>query len=202
MHPLISYLLLGLLGPVVAIPYGLRNFSPAFVFISLSLMYVLSIPIIFLILQRIRLNILHKNKLLDKVALTMEKKREELIDKMEYIAEIFHKNFGEIGFQIGIVTFSFIFGPYWAALIAFTLRVDITRATMSIGAGSILSLIFWWYIIEYSSRTIDPMLFTLFFLFITIMMFIYGEIKENRAIKRVVDFAKKVEGEIIKKSDN
>src|SRR3989338_6606144 len=151
MNPLIKYLLASLLGPVVAIPYGLKNFSPTFVFISLSMLYLLSIPIIFLILQRVHLRTLHKNKILDKVSLTMKKKREELIDKMEYISDIFHKNFGEIGFQIGLITFSFIFGPYWGAVIAFTLKVDITKATMSIGAGSILSLIFWWYIIEYSS---------------------------------------------------
>lgn len=186
-----TYFVLGLfMGPAVAIAYGITQFNSGFVITTLSLMYLVSIPVMYAILQKLNTQHRFKNKLLEKFAENMDKKKEELAEWLDEIAEHFKKRLGDVGFYFGLATFSFIVGLYWATLVAFFIRVDTKRAIISVGSGSVLAVIFWWYVIIKSISFITPLQFALLFLVLTLLLFAYSEIKQRATIKSMASFVR------------
>lgn len=186
MDPLVVYILYGIFGgPALALSYGLREFTPLYCFLILSLTYVISVVAIHLILLWFGLQYRFRNKIFSRASAMVKERGNELALKMDDVVVKFRKEFGDWGFYLALVSFTFVFGVYWAGLIAFILQVDLWRAIFSIGVGAVLSVAFWTYIIL--EHNLDPMTVTLFFLLLTILLILYGLVRENKAISNITE---------------
>lgn len=186
LYDLVQYIITGFLfGSGVAIPYGRAHLGPLVAFTSLTAAYLLAIPTIYLILSSLGLEERHKNKIVDKTAQYMEKKRDKMVHKADELMDKFHMRMGGMGFQIGLTTLSLLFGLFASTVMAYGLRVSLKKAMTSIGIGSTISMMFWWTCIGYIPQEEIGKL-TLLLLSVTILTFLYGWLREKWAIKSVI----------------
>lgn len=184
MNPLITYLLYGVVGgPALALSYGLGEFTPLFCFLTLSLMYVLSVVVINFVLSAVGLEHRFRNKVFSRVNRMVSERGLELAVKVDDAVSKFRREFGEWGLHLALTTFTLLFGVYWAGLVAYILKVELLSAVFSIGSGAVISVAFWTYLI--TSRNIDPMIVTAFFMALTVVLMLYGLARENKTFRSV-----------------
>ncbi|MBM3308663.1 MAG: hypothetical protein FJY77_00250 [Candidatus Altiarchaeales archaeon] len=186
MHSLILYLLYGIfLGPAFALAYGLREFTPEVCFISLTVTYIVSVALIQILLSKLGLESRFKNKVFSKVSEMVQARGKKLAVKMDDLAYKFKKKFGDFGFYLALTSFTFVFGVYWAGLVAYLLRLDLWRAVYAIATGTLLSVGFWMYVV--TKGNLNPEAVTLFFLVVTVVSIIYGSLRERYAIAEIAE---------------
>ncbi|MBN2518493.1 MAG: hypothetical protein JXB14_06595 [Candidatus Altiarchaeota archaeon] len=175
------------LGPGVAISYGLTNpgFRPVAHLLTLFVINIVSIFVIYGILRRLPLERRFENKILDKIVTQIHGSRKSMERVMKNVADIFEKSLGDIGFYTALALISFAYGVYVATVMAFFLRVRLRLAVISIAVGAVLSLVFWWYLAIGSIPFITPGLVFVVVTSISIVLMVYGFVRENKVIRRI-----------------
>ena len=112
MNDLVYFLMLSVfLGPVGSVSFGLESLSPVEVFIILTLLYTLPIPVIFKLFEygghhrRI-----YRNRIYQKAAKVTGRRVDELLNQGDKIMTLFKENMGQFGLYLTIVLFTLIFG--------------------------------------------------------------------------------------------
>ncbi|MDD5111093.1 MAG: hypothetical protein PHG85_00950 [Candidatus Altiarchaeota archaeon] len=172
-------------GPAVALSFGLKQFSALYCFVLLSISYILSVVVISLLLSRIGLERMFRGRIFEKFSAMVKKRGGELAVQIDDVAGRFNKELGDLGFYLALMSFTFMFGVYWAAVIAVVLRLNLWRAITSMSVGAVLSVGFWIWILR--GRDIDPQMVTLMFFAITVFFVIYGSVKENKTLSRMTE---------------
>jgi len=190
----ILYVFYGVVGgPAVALSYGLKQFSALYCFVLLSMSYILSVVVISVLLSRIGLERMFKGRVFDKVSAMVRKRGGELAVQIDDVAGRFNKEFGDLGFYLALMSFTFMFGVYWAAVIAVILKLNLWRSIASMSVGAVMSVGFWIWILR--GHDIDPQTVTLLFFAITIVFIVYGAVKENKTVLKMTE---KLTAEIVR----
>lgn len=174
-------------GPGMGISYGLENpaFQPVRHLTNLFIINIASIALIYAVLSILPLQKRFENKILDKAMSHVRGSKEGMEKTMNTVAKNFEKHFGDIGFFMALALITFAYGPYVAAAIAFFISVRLNRAVIAIAIGSLVSLVFWWYLALGAIPFVTP---TLIFVVVTgasILLFAYGWIRENRILEKI-----------------
>jgi len=101
------------------------------------------------------------------------------------IVNEFYKQWGDLGFYVSIAFLSFAFGFLWAAVIAYMMKLRRKAAYIAIAIGNIAGLIFWFLVAQGVLGFVDPLVFMLFVLFMSLNFFVYGEFRERSVLMRM-----------------
>jgi uncharacterized membrane protein len=176
------------LGPIVAVPYGLRflHLDPFSIFFSLTLLYLAAIPLIFKFLELGGHRKIYRGSILKKICKTCGIKAEEEVDRIRKTGDdtisYFEKKLGHLGFYFAISVFTFLFGIFWAAIFSYFLKVKRKRAVLAISSGIVFGNFFWVLVISYSL----PMIKTeIILLLVVIYLLIYGRKRERDIMRKL-----------------
>lgn len=176
------------LGPVVSIPYALQflNLTPLDIFLYLSFLYLVMLPLIFQTFEFVGHRKLYRNNIIWKICRICDVKAEEEVKKVkktgDSLIENFENRMGHLGFYIAIVAFTFLFGVFLAALLAYLLKVKRRRALWSISLGILFGNLFWVIVIAYSLPRLH---FEFILLLLVIISLIYGRKREIDVLKKI-----------------
>jgi hypothetical protein len=106
-------------------------------------------------------------------------------DTMNKVSSKLEKRFGDIGSYLALIFITFGYGAYIAGAIAFFVNVKRKQAMISIAIGSLLSLIFWWYLALGAIPFITPTMVFLVITSVSILLIVIGFIKEKKMIKEI-----------------
>jgi uncharacterized membrane protein len=190
-------------GPGMAISYGLENpaFKPLAHLALLWAVNLISIIVIYALLDIIPLKRRFENKLLSKVMGHVHGSREGMEKILDRVSGIFESRFGDIGFYMALAFISFAYGPYIAAIVAFFISVNLRRAIISIAVGSTTALIFWWYMALGMIPFVTPTLVFVVVTGISIVFMIYGFARENRIVNMLASIVVTKRKQVKKKQE-
>lgn len=174
-----------LLGPVVAIPYGLGFLSPFEIFIALSALYILALPVLFRFLEFAGYSRIYRISIFKKFSKITHRSVKSVRETGDDIINAFEGRLGHLGFYLAISVFTILFGIFWAALFSYLLKVRERFAILAISIGIIFGNLFWLFwllVLRYSipMTTSQMIIFGLF-----ILLLIYGIKRERDTIRRV-----------------
>ncbi|OYT26800.1 MAG: hypothetical protein B6U97_03060 [Candidatus Altiarchaeales archaeon ex4484_96] len=186
MEQIIYFLLLAVfLGPVGSVSYGLEILSPLEVFIIITPLYILPIPLIFRIFEYGgHHRRLYRMKVFRRASDATGRRMEEILEYGDHIIELFKDNLGHLGLYFTVVLFTLLFGVFWASMFSYLLMIKRKRAIASMIIGVILGNIFWIIFASYSRSLIKPLEMALLALLIPV--WIYGVKREYRVLKKIV----------------
>ncbi len=176
------------LGPVVSIPYALQflNLSSLDIFLYLSFLYILALPLIFQAFEFVGHRKLYRNSMIQKICkvcnVTAENEAKKVRKTGDDLIENFENRMGHLGFYIAIAVFTFLFGVFLAAFFAYLLKVKRKRALWSISLGILFGNLFWVIVISYS---LPRPHFEFLLLLIVILSLIYGRKREFEILKKI-----------------
>jgi hypothetical protein len=183
---LLVYLVYGMIGgPALALSYGLQRYTPVYCFLTLSLAYIASMVALSLILSKAGLERRFQNRIFQRINAMVKKRGKALAVRMDETALRFNMELGDLGFYLALMSFTFMFGVYWAAVVAFMLRLNLLRSIASMSIGAMISVGFWTYMAV--RHNLDPNMVTLFFFGATLLFIAYGYVKENKTLLRITD---------------
>ncbi len=196
-----------ILGIGMGISYGLENpsFNPITHLFTLLIFNILAVGIIYVILRKLPLERRFENKLIDRVMQHFHGSQKGMETTVNKISRNFESHFGNIGFYMAFALITFAYGTYVTAAVAFLIRVKLKQAMISIAIGSIIAIIFWWYLALGMIPFITP---TIIFVVVTsfsILLIGYGLIKEKQIINKIIAEVlklRKLRKEIKKKQSN
>lgn len=169
-------------GPVVAIPYGLKFLSPFEIFIALSAIYILPLPIMFKFLEFGGHRRIYRISIFKKFSKITNKSVDNIKETGDDIINAFEGRLGHLGFYLAISIFTILFGIFWATFFSYLLRIREKSAILAISFGVILGNIFWLLILRYSiPMTTSEMLI----LGLLILLLIYGRKREMDVIRKI-----------------
>lgn len=180
-------LFLGLFfGPGAASSYALAFHSPENVFLILAFLYVTPLLAFFKMAHLINYKHVRRRKFIKHVSSFAKMEVEKAIDMVDDLVVEFGKRGGELGYMLGLVIISFLFGVYLAFVLAYFLKVDEAKAFFSISVGTMLGIIFWITVISYSIKWISTDMFLGLGLLIAGFSMVYGRKREIRTIEETV----------------
>ena len=176
-----------LFGPGMGISYGLENsnFRPGAHLFTLLIVNIIAVVLIYVILSKLPLDKKFENKFLDKVMQQVYESQKGMETTVNKVSRKFENYFGNVSFYVALGLITFAYGAYVTGALSFFLMVKMKQAIVSIAIGSIISIIFWWYLAIGAIPFITP---TMVFVAVTgasILMIGYGSIKEKRIIKEI-----------------
>lgn len=171
-----------ILGPVAAIPYGLNFLSPFEIFIVLSALYILPLPIFFKFLEFGGHTRIYRISIFKKFSKITKKSVARIIEEGDDIINAFEGRLGHLGFYLAVSVFTILFGIFWASFFSYLLKIKKKSAILAISIGVILGNIFWLLILRYSipMTTSEMLIFGLF-----ILLLIYGRKREMDVIRKI-----------------
>lgn len=177
-----------ILGIGMGISYGLENFSfnPTTHLFTLLLFNILAVVIIYVILRRLPLEKRFKNKFLDRVMQQVHGNQKGMETTVNKISKKFETRFGNVGFYMAFCLITFAYGTYVTAAVAFFIRVKLKQAMISIGIGSVIAIVFWYYLALGMIPFVTPTLIFVVTTVVSILLIGYGLIKEKRIINKVI----------------
>lgn len=177
-----------ILGIGMGISYGLENpsFDPITHLFTLLLFNVLAVVLIYAILQKLPLEKRFENKILNRVMQQVQGSQKGMEATVNKISRKFESRFGNIGFYMAFGLIAFAYGTYVTAAIAFLIKVKLKQAMVSIAIGSILAIVFWWYLAIGAIPFVTPTLIFVAVTSVSIMLIGYGLIKEKRIVNRII----------------
>lgn len=171
-----------LLGPVAAIPYGLKFLSPFEIFIALSAIYILPLPIFFKFLEFGGHRRIYRIAIFKKFSRITNKSVDNIKEAGDDIINAFEGRLGYLGFYLAISVFTILFGIFWATFFSYLLKIREKSAILAISFGVIFGNIFWLLILRYSiPMTTSEMLI----LGLLILLLIYGRKREMDVIRKI-----------------
>jgi uncharacterized membrane protein len=176
-----------LFGPGMGISYGLENpaFKPGAHLLTLLIVNILAIILIYTALRKLSFEKNYKNKVLNRVMFQVQKSQKGMEETMNKVSSKLEKRFGDIGSYLALILITFGYGAYIAGAIAFFVNVKRNQAMFSIAIGSLISLIFWWYLALGVIPFITPTMVFLVITSISIILILIGFIKDKKMIKEI-----------------
>lgn len=176
-----------LFGPGMGISYGLENptFRPGAHLFTLLIVNILAVVLIYITLSKLPLDKKFENKFLHKVMQQVHGSKKGMETTLNKVSRQFESYFGNIGFYIALGLITFAYGAYVTGALSFFLTVKMKQAIVSIALGSVISIVFWWYLAIGAIPFITP---TMIFVAVTgasMSMIGYGLIKEKQVVKEV-----------------
>ena len=177
-----------ILGIGMGISYGLENpsFNPITHLFTLLIFNILAVVLIYAILRKLPLEKRFENKIIDRVIQHVHGSQKGMEATVNKVYRNFESRFGNIGFYMAFALITFAYGTYVTAAVAFLIRVKLKQAMASIAIGSIIAIVFWWYLALGMIPYITP---TIIFVVVTsssILLIGYGLIKEKRIVNKII----------------
>lgn len=175
-------------GPIISVPYAINflNLNPFEIFLYLSLLYLAALPLIFKAFEFFKHKKIYRENLINKICKICNIKAKEEIEKVmekgNDLIENFEKRVGHLGFYIAISIFTFLFGIFLASILAYLLKVKMSRAILFISLGVILGNLFWILVISYSLPIIQSEFALIIFIFAFLL---YGKKREIEILKKI-----------------
>jgi len=177
-----------ILGIGMGISYGLENsiFNPTTHLFTLLMFNILAVVIIYLILRKLPLEKRFENKFLDRVMQQVHGNQKGMEATVNKISKKFENRFGNVGFYMAFGLITFAYGTYVTAAVAFFIRVKLKQAMLSIGIGSVVAIVFWYYMALGMIPFITPTMIFVVTTVASLLLIGYGLIKEKRIINKVI----------------
>ncbi len=188
-------------GPAAAIPYASTHISMHWIFLSLFIAYTAPLPLLFFILDRFHYPSATKKHLIHRM---IGKPVKKVKDKnlMNKIYCSFEGKWGYLGHYFGLGSLAFAFGFLWVAILAYVLKLPRTRSYLAIGIGNIIGLIFWIFIIVQTKGFIKPKRVIIIVLLVTFLLFLYGEARKRKILKKLKNTNKEILSRIKSQTTN
>ena len=177
-----------ILGIGMGISYGLENpsFNPITHLLTLLMFNILAVVLIYAILRKLPLEKRFENKFIDRVMQHFHGSQKGMEATVNKISKNFESRFGDIGFYMAFALITFAYGTYVTAAVAFLIRVKLKQAMVSIAIGSIMAIVFWWYLALGMIPFITPTIIFVVVTSVSILLIGYGLIKEKRIVNKVI----------------
>ncbi|MDI6884209.1 MAG: hypothetical protein QMD00_03625 [Hadesarchaea archaeon] len=136
------FLMTFILGPAggAAFAFG-QGLSPLETAIAISAIHVALVPVWFGIFKFIKYEFRYKERFVRNI---LGKRRSRKLKRsIEGNIRQFERRVGQLGFGVGVVGFTFLFGVSWAALGACLLNINERMIMVGIAIGAVASSIFW-----------------------------------------------------------
>ena len=174
-------------GMGMGISYGLENptFRPGAHLLTLLIFNMLAVVLIYVALSKLPLDKKFENKFLDMVMQQVHGSQKGMEATVNKVSRQFESYFGNIGFYIAFALLTFAYGAYVTGALSFFLMVKMKQAIVCIAIGSVISMVFWWYLAIGTIPFITPTMVFVAVTGISILMIGYGLIKEQRIVKEV-----------------
>lgn len=176
-------------GPAAAIPYAMSSMSHInlfWIFLALFLAYTAPLPLVFFILDKFHYPSVAKKNVFQKM-LGKQVKAAKDQKMMNDIYNSFIETWGYKGFYFGLFTLTFAFGFLWSTLIAYLLKLPRLRSYIAIGFGNLVGTLFWIFISIQTKAFIKPKWVIIIVILATVTLFLYGEIRERKVLKKVAE---------------
>ncbi len=182
-------------GPFGSIPYafasGLSTIDTA---ILVSTVHAALVPIWFGILELTKYGFLYENRLTSKIAKTALNRSKKFQSSIKRAMRDFERRIGQRGLGIGVIGFTFMFGVFWAALVAVLLNIKRNTMMVSIAIGAVISSVFWTFVFAgFVGFLPSPWLIYLVLVIVTLLIFGYKKIRERRVLREISRVIKKEE---------
>lgn len=137
-------LLTAAMGPAGSVPFALgRGWTPWETALAVAVIHSAQVPFLFSLFELLRYGRRYEDRLVSSLLKLAEKKSKGLRrEAASRIAE-FERRVGQLGFGLGVVGFSFLFGNFWASLGAYVLNLRKVTIMVAITVGAVASSFFW-----------------------------------------------------------
>lgn len=183
------FLLAYTFGPAAAIPYAMSSMAHVnllLIFLVLLIAYTAPLPIIFLILDKFHYSSVAKKSVFQRlIGKQVEAAKDQKM--MNNVYKSFVETWGYKGFYMALFTMTFAFGFLWSALIAYLLKLPRVRSYVAIGFGNLVGTLFWIFISVQTKAFIKPKWVIIIVILATVTLFLYGEIRERKVLKKIAE---------------
>jgi uncharacterized membrane protein len=133
-----------ILGPAGAVSFALNNnMSTLETALAVGAIHVTLVPILFGLLELIDYSRRYHDRVVSRIlTYALQKSRGFRREAGKRVTEFEHR-VGQVGFGLGMVGFSFLFGNVWASVGAYLLNLKKATIIVSIAIGAFASSIFW-----------------------------------------------------------
>jgi hypothetical protein len=132
-----------ILGPAGAVPFALSRMSTLETALAVGAIHATLVPILFALLEVIDYSRRYHDRVVYKIlAYALKKSKGLRIEASKRVIEFEHR-VGQVGFGLGMIGFSFLFGNVWASVGAYLLNLKKATIIVSIAIGAFAASIFW-----------------------------------------------------------
>jgi uncharacterized membrane protein len=176
-----------LLGPAGGVPFALdHGMSPLQTALIVGAINASLVPVLFALFEIIDYSRRYRDRVVSKIlAFTLEKSRGFRIEAAKRVTE-FERHVGQVGFGLGIMGFSFLFGNVWASAGAYLLNLKKATIIAAIAIGAVASSIFWTLaFVGAVSFLPSPWILYIVLTGVTFSLLIYKKVRERRLYRKL-----------------
>jgi len=131
-------------GPAGSVPFALAHgISPLEAALTIGAINAAMVPMLFALFEIINYSRRYHDRVVSKIlAFALEKSKGFRIEAAKRVTKFEHR-VGQVGFGLGVMGFSFLFGNVWASAGAYLLNLKKATIIISIAMGAVASSIFW-----------------------------------------------------------
>jgi uncharacterized membrane protein len=132
-----------ILGPAGAVPFALNSMSTLETAFAVGSINAILVPMLFVLLEVIDYSRRYHDRVVSRIlTYALKKSRGFRSEASKRVIE-FERRVGQVGFGLGMIGFSFLFGNVWASVGAYLLNLKKATMITSIAIGAFASSIFW-----------------------------------------------------------
>lgn len=132
-----------ILGPAGAVSFAISRMSTLETALAVGVIHATLVPILFGLLELIDYSRRYHDRVVSRIlTYALKKSRGFRREASKRVTEFEHR-VGQVGFGLGMIGFSFLFGNVWASVGAYLLNLKKATIIVSIAIGAFASSIFW-----------------------------------------------------------
>jgi len=176
-----------LLGPAGSAPFAFdHGMSTLETALTISAIKACMVPTIFALFEIIDYSRRYHDRVVSKILGYALKKSRGFRGEAEKRIEKFEHRVGQVGFGLGLIGFSFLFGDVWAAAGAYLLNLKKATIIMSIAIGAVASSIFWTLAVKGVVGFLpSPWILYIILTGATFSLLVYKKIQERRLYREL-----------------
>lgn len=135
------------LGPAGGVSFAFtQEISALETALAVSAIHLALVPVWFGIFELLRYSLRYENHFITKFVKYGGARSRRFRAAARVKIQEFERRVGQLGFGLGVVGFTFLFGVSWAALAAFMLDIKKETIVASVAVGAIASSVFWTFV--------------------------------------------------------
>jgi uncharacterized membrane protein len=143
-------------------------------------------------LKILKYGFIYENRITRKIARTTFGAPKRFDLGVKNAVREFERRVGQRGLGVGVIGFTFLFGVFWAAIVASLLNIKKSTIIASIAVGAVISSIFWTFALAgFVEFLPSPWMLYLIALALTLFLFAYKKIRERRLLREMSASSKK-----------
>jgi len=181
------FALTALLGPAGSVSFAIAHgMSPLETALIVGAIHASLVPMLFALFEVINYSRRYHDRVVSKVlAFALEKSRGFRGEAGKRIEEFEHR-VGQVGFGLGVIGFSFLFGNVWASAGAYLLNLKKATIIVAIAIGAVASGIFWTLAFTGAVGFLpNPWILYIILTGATFSLMIYKKIRERKLYRKL-----------------